>query len=138
MADRVRKYAIWITDSEGADHLYTLTQPVDLTQLYWIWLEAYEGCEGEVWIDEVLESNESPSFNYGVYVEYTYPQVNFGNASVPIEIRTECKFVGSYGQLERAFETMYLSEYSEWNFTVKELSIVGKQYDYVIIDEILP
>lgn len=132
----MRKYVIWLTDSEGADHLYTLTQPVNLTQLYWIWLEAYEQTEYELWIDEVLGPGESSSFNYGVYVEYDYPQVNFGNASLPIEVKTERKFVGSYGQLERAFMTMYTSEYSEWRFTVNELSLAGN--DCVIIDEILP
>jgi hypothetical protein len=117
----MRKYAIWITDSDNQDHLYSIVEG-SLYEVYLQWIEPYESCEGDVWIDEVLVGEESPSFLYAVWITYPIPLIQFGN-TMPIKLGYERKHIGTYGQLEVAFRHKYenASETLGWWFEVDEI-----------------
>lgn len=128
----MRKYAIWITDSDNQDHLYSIVEG-SLDEVYLQWIEPYESCEGDVWIDEVLVGEESPSFLYGLTVTYVIPEIVFGSTR-PIQTTLVSKYLGTYGQLEKAFRIKYENE--DWAIEIEELNQSGKRAEFVISDEI--
>jgi hypothetical protein len=127
-----RKYAAWLTDKEGVDHLYAMAE--NIHDAYDIFLE-----DMNLWFDPVLKNDEELEPRYSVTLYHPSVLVNFGSTK-PVEVVERSTLVGTYGQLETAFRIKYENEDEEgrWDIEVAELTVYGKQAEFVIIDEILP
>jgi hypothetical protein len=123
------KYAAWITDYEGVDHLYATTE--NIHEAYDIFLE-----NTEVWFDPVL-TEDALEPRYSVTLHHASVKVIFGSTK-PIEVLERATLVGTYGQLEKAFRIKYENEdeYGRWDIEVAELTVHGKRPDLVIVDEV--
>jgi hypothetical protein len=126
----MRKYAAWLTDNEGVDHLYSLAE--NLHQAYEFFLE-----NQDLWFDPWVDPNEAENLRYSVTLYHASVQVNFGSTK-PIEVLERSTLVGTYGQLETAFRIKYENEDLEgrWDLQVAELTVYGKRPDMVIFDEV--
>jgi hypothetical protein len=118
------KYAAWITDHEGIDHLYATAE--NIHEAYDIFLE-----NTEVWFDPADDAR------YSVTLHDASAKVIFGSTK-PIEVLERATLVGTYGQLEKAFRIKYENEdeYGRWDIEVAELTVHGKRPDLVIFDEV--
>lgn len=126
----MRKYAAWLTDKEGVDHLYAMAE--NIHDAYDIFLE-----DMNLWFDPVLKNDEELEPRYSVTLYHPSVHVNFGSTR-PIEVLERATLVGTYGQLETAFRIKYENEDPEgrWDLQVEELGICGKHADLVMFDEI--
>jgi hypothetical protein len=125
----MRKYAAWLTDKEGVDHLYAMAE--NIHDAYHIFLDNME-----LWFDPVLKGEELDP-RYSVTLHHASVHVNFGSTK-PIEVLERSTLVGTYGQLETAFRIKYENEDPEgrWDLEVGELVIYGKAAHLVMFDEI--